>query len=167
MFPSISTCKFTVLHSKCLINTNYCSLMFYPVSTRRVTLSQCTHLIASLRSVRIVVFNEPKQTSPSYMLIILVYIAPVSSLIDSFPLICVWKVNCTLSQKKLPHPSQYLKTLYTENLLCEITEFPDDRLVIVGAQRVQRGRGLKSQNRNSSQFGLGPSLRWSGLRVTL
>ena len=70
-------------------------------------------------------------------------------------------------RKNFLTPSQYLKTLYTENLLCEIIEFPDDRLVIVGAQRVQRGRGLESQNRNCSQFVLGPSLRWSGLRVTL
>ena len=112
--------------------------------TWRETLCHCALLVASLKSVRIVVFNQPdKRGRPplEHMLIFLVYIRlSVSSLYDSFPLFLTGNAPMHPQSDKLPHPpppTRYLKTLHTDYLYYYNLEIPDGRLVIVGAQRVQ------------------------------
>ena len=70
---------------------------------------KCTHLIASLKSVRIFVFNKPWQTNPSGIttyanFAFLVYIAFTSSLYDSFPLFLKRSIALLVRQSSLPSP---------------------------------------------------------------
>ena len=71
--------------------------------------SKCTHLIASLKSVRIFVFNKPWQTNPSGIttyanFVFLVYIAFISSLYDSFPLFLTGNARLHSQSDKVPYP---------------------------------------------------------------
>ena len=87
--------------------------------SRRATLSQFDtrtwYRTASLRSVQIVLYNESRQTMPS----VLGENALISSLFDSFPLFLTGNASLHSNSDKLsyppPHPTRYLKTLYTDN----------------------------------------------------
>ena len=105
--------------------------------------SQRTQLITSLRSVRIVVFNEPQRARPSA---ITTY-ANIRRWYRFFQFF-VWFISFILDRKRSialsfgqtsspSPPARYLKTLHTDNLYYLMMHIPDGRLVIVGAQRVQ------------------------------
>ena len=87
--------------------------------TWRVTLSQYTHLIASWKSVRIVVFHKLRHMRPSATRTYANFCSPSFAFLISLWIINFLYARLHSKSDKLPHPpppTRFLKTIYTDNL---------------------------------------------------